>query len=194
MRRALWILAAAGLVAVLVIGLQQAGDDGPADTPAASTSLDGSLRELRGAPPELAALHRRANVIEKATVKTYEAQLRELRGRPVVVNAWASWCGPCKLEFPIFQKIATRLGKRVAFLGLDVADNRRDAEAFLRKVPVPYPHLEDPDSKIVQSAGAPGGLPATIYYDARGKRAFIHQGGYRTEQDLLDDIRRYAGA
>src|SRR5688572_1030754 len=128
MRRALWILAAVGLVAVLVIGLQQAGDDSTADTPKASTSLDEAKRSLRGAPPELAALHRRSNVISESSVKGYEAELRKLRGRPVVVNAWASWCGPCKLEFPIFQRVSTRLGKRVAFLGVDVADNRRDAE------------------------------------------------------------------
>jgi thiol-disulfide isomerase/thioredoxin len=109
------------------------------------------------------------------------------------VNAWASWCGPCKLEFPVFQRVSTRLGKEVAFLGLDVADNRGDAAAFLKKVPVPYPHLEDADSRIVQSAGAPGGLPATIFYDERGRRAFIHQGGYTSEADLLEDVERYTG-
>jgi cytochrome c biogenesis protein CcmG/thiol:disulfide interchange protein DsbE len=110
-----------------------------------------------------------------------------------VVNAWASWCGPCKLEFPIFQQVSARLGKRVAFLGLNVSDNRQDAEAYLAKTPVPYPHLEDKDSRIVQKAGARGGLPTTIYYDAKGERAFIHQGGYTDEQDLVDDIERYTG-
>lgn len=194
MRRALWIVAAVALVAVLVVGITQAGPDTPAEPTRAEPTLDRAMRELEGAPAPLAALHRRANDIVPAGVDDYRAELRRLRGHPVVVNAWASWCGPCKLEFPVFQKVATRLGKEVAFLGLDVADNRRDAAAFLKKVPVPYPHLEDPDSRIVQFAGAPGGLPATIFYDERGKRAFIHQGGYTTERDLLDDIKRYTGA
>ena len=194
MRRALWILAGIGLVAVLVLGFTQAGTDTPAEPTRAEPTLDQAMRDLAGAPAPLAALHRRANEITDGDVAAYKAELRRLRGYPVVVNAWASWCGPCKLEFPVFQRVSTKLGKEVAFLGLDVADNRQDAEAFLKKVPVPYPHLEDADSRIVQSAGAPGGLPATIYYDETGKRAFIHQGGYTTEADLLEDIERYTGA
>jgi cytochrome c biogenesis protein CcmG, thiol:disulfide interchange protein DsbE len=112
----------------------------------------------------------------------------------VVVNAWASWCGPCKLEFPLFQRVATRMGRRVAFLGLNVSDNLDDARGFLARSPVPYPHLEDGDSRIMQSTGAAGGLPATVFYDAEGERAFIHQGGYRTEADLIRDIERHTGA
>jgi cytochrome c biogenesis protein CcmG/thiol:disulfide interchange protein DsbE len=192
MRRALWILAAAALVAVLAIGLTQAGGKDAAPEAGAPT-LDQSTRELRGAPPALAELHDTAGEIRPADAKAYEAQLRALRGYPVVVNAWASWCGPCKLEFPFFRRAATRLGKRVAFLGLNVSDNREDALTFLGKQPVPYPHLEDGDARIVQRAGAAGGLPTTIFYDAKGERAYIHQGGYRDEADLLRDIERYTG-
>jgi cytochrome c biogenesis protein CcmG/thiol:disulfide interchange protein DsbE len=194
MRRAAWIAASVALVAVLVIGLTQAGQDEPSPAPASSSfDLDEALTSLEGAPPPLAALHDRANEITPADAGDYEAELRKLRGHPVVVNAWASWCGPCKLEFPVFQRVSTRLGKEVAFLGLDVSDNRQDAEAYLKKTPVPYPHLEDKDSRIVQEAGARGGLPTTIYYDAKGERSFIHQGGYTEDADLIEDIRKYAG-
>ena len=194
MRRAAWIAASVALVAVLVVGLTQAGQDEPSPAPAASSfDLDEALTSLEGAPPPLAALHDRANEITAADTADYEAELRKLRGHPVVVNAWASWCGPCKLEFPVFQRVSTRLGKEVAFLGLDVSDNRQDAEAYLKKTPVPYPHLEDKDSRIVQEAGARGGLPTTIYYDAEGERSFIHQGGYTEDADLIEDIRKYAG-
>jgi cytochrome c biogenesis protein CcmG/thiol:disulfide interchange protein DsbE len=193
MRRPLWILAAAALVAVLAIGFSQAGGKG-SEPPAKTAKGTIEQAKLAGAPPKLAALHAAAGEIRPADTTTYEAQLRELRGYPVVVNAWASWCGPCKLEFPFFRAAATRLGKKVAFLGLDVSDNLDDAKAFLAKQPVPYPHLEDGDGRIVQKAGAAGGLPTTIFYDAAGKRAFIHQGGYRSEQDLLRDVERYTGA
>ena len=192
MRRALWILAAAALAAVLAIGMSQAGGSDPAPTSGSTASLDTDA--LAGAPPKLAALHERAGDIIAADTKSYDEQLRELRGYPVVVNAWASWCGPCKLEFPVFRAAATQLGKRVAFLGLNVSDNRQDAMAFLAKQPVPFPHLEDGDSRIVQRAGGAGGLPTTIFYDAQGRRAFIHQGGYTDEADLLRDIERYTGA
>ena len=194
MRRAAWIAASIALVVVLVIGLTQAGQDEPTTSPAASSfDLDQALASLDGAPPPLAALHGRANEITAADAGDYEDELRKLRGHPVVVNAWASWCGPCKLEFPVFQRVSTRLGKEVAFLGLDVSDNRQDAAAYLNKTPVPYPHLEDKDSRIVQEAGARGGLPTTIYYDAEGERTFIHQGGYTEDADLVEDIRKYTG-
>jgi thiol-disulfide isomerase/thioredoxin len=188
MRRALWILGVAALAAVLAIGISQAGG-GDAEPPATTATADTSA--LEGAPAPLAALHAKAGEITPADTKSYEQQLEELRGYPVVVNAWASWCGPCKLEFPFFRDAATRTGKKVAFLGLNVSDNREDALAFLKKQPVPYPHLEDGDSRIVQKTGAAGGLPTTIFYDADGKRAFIHQGGYTSERDLLEDIERY---
>ena len=190
MRRALWILGALALAAALAIGISQAGggDDEPAAAPATT-----DMTSLAGAPAPLATLHRAAGEITPADTDRYARQLRELRGYPVVVNAWASWCGPCKLEFPFFRAAATRLGKRVAFIGLNVSDNRGDAKAFLAKQPVPYPHLEDGDGRIVQRTGAAGGLPATVFYDKDGRRAFIHQGGYRSERDLLDDIERYVG-
>jgi thiol-disulfide isomerase/thioredoxin len=190
MRRALWILGAVALVAVLAVGISQSGG-GEAEPASTTAAVDTTA--LEGAPAPLAELHEKAGTIEPATIPSYRKQLRDLRGYPVVVNAWASWCGPCKLEFPFFRSVATQEGKRVAFLGVNVSDNRQDAQAFLKKQPVPYPHLEDGDARIVQKAGAAGGLPTTIFYDENGKRAFIHQGGYRSERDLLRDIERYTG-
>jgi cytochrome c biogenesis protein CcmG, thiol:disulfide interchange protein DsbE len=194
MRRAAWIAAALALVVVLVIGLTQAGQDEPSPAPSAAGAfdLDGALQSLEGAPAPLEALHGQANQISDADADAYAAQLAKLKGYPVVVNAWASWCGPCKLEFPVFQRVSTKLGKQVGFVGLNVSDNRQDAEAYLKKTPVPYPHLEDKDSRIVQKAGARGGLPTTIYYDKNGERAFVHQGGYTEDADLEEDIRKYA--
>lgn len=191
MRRTAWILAAIALVAVVTVGIIQ-GSGTTEDTPA--FDLAEARQSLAGAPGPLAALHRRANAIEPGgDVAVYEATLRQLRGYPVVVNGWATWCGPCKLEFPIFQQVSTKLGKRVAFLGLNVADNRASAEKFLRERPVPYPSLEDADARIAQELGVGQRLPITVFYDKDGKR-FIHQGGYTKQADLIRDIERYAGA
>jgi thiol-disulfide isomerase/thioredoxin len=193
-RRALPFLLAAAVLAVVVIGLTQAGGDDPAPAGAGPDPSE-AQRALRGAPEPLAAVYRRAGRIEPATVKDYDAQLRALRGHPVVVNVWASWCGPCKLEFPYFGRAAAKLGKRVAFLGLNTQDNRGDAARFLKTKPVPYPHLEDGEAKIFRDAAKGArGLPVTLFYDAKGKLAYVHQGGYRSERDLIADIERYTRA
>jgi len=67
------------------------------------------------------------------------ARLANLKGVPVVVNMWASWCPNCRAEFGYFQTSSKAYDGKVAFLGLDSNDNRGDAESFLRKFPIPYP-------------------------------------------------------
>ena len=195
MRRAAPWLAALALVAVLVIGIVQAGGESTPASDEEAPALAEMQRTLQGAPAPLAQLHARGAELETGGgERAYRRELEQLKGYPVVVNAWGSWCGPCRVEFPLFARVATRLGKRVAFLGLNVNDNNDEARAWLRKRPVPYPSFEDGNSRIVQQEGAIGGLPVTIFYDANGERTFTHQGQYRTDAELIADIERYAGA
>src|SRR4051794_9610102 len=70
-------------------------------------------------------------------VAAFRSRLGALRGHPVVVNQWASWCPPCRQEFRYLQRVAARYGNRVAFLGVDAQDNRGDAQKFLSKFPTP---------------------------------------------------------
>jgi cytochrome c biogenesis protein CcmG, thiol:disulfide interchange protein DsbE len=193
-RRALPFLALAALVAVLVIGLTQAGSDDGGES-GSGPRLAELRRAVEGAPAPLAALYAQANEIVPSDPGDYRRRLRSLRGHPVVVNVWGSWCGPCKLEFPHFQRAAQRLGRRVAFLGINLVDNRENAEEFLATRPVPFPSLEDGNGGITREA-APGarGAPITVFYDRTGKRVFIHQGFYRSLEDLLADVERYASA
>jgi cytochrome c biogenesis protein CcmG/thiol:disulfide interchange protein DsbE len=152
--------------------------------------LADGLKQLQGAPAPLAALHAQAAQLLEG--KGYEARLAALKGHPVVVNKWASWCRPCVAEFPIFQRLSTRLGKKIAFLGLNSANNRGDAKRFLAAHPTPYPSYVDENGKIARANGAGENFPTTVFYDRTGKLVFAHQGQYRTEADLVADIERYA--
>jgi cytochrome c biogenesis protein CcmG, thiol:disulfide interchange protein DsbE len=147
--------------------------------------------KLKGAPAALAGLYRQPNSILAGGRSAFDKRIAELRGHPVVVNAWASWCGPCRFEFPFFQKQAVKHGKQVAFLGVNSQDNRSDAEDFLGKYPLPFPSYEDGDGDVARRLRIVG-LPATAYYDRKGELAYLHQGGYASEQKLAEDIERYA--
>ena len=108
-----------------------------------------------------------------------------------MVNVWASWCGPCRAEFPSLQKLSARYGKRVAFLGLNSQDSDDAAATFLAEAPLSYPSYTDSDGNLADSLGARG-LPDTAYYDRDGNLVFTKIGGYSDEAALEADLRRYA--
>lgn len=192
MRKALIAIGALVLTAAVVAGIRQAGstDSATSDGREALTRAQ-VARPLAGAPPELAALRGRVNELTGGGAKALDAQLRALRGHPVVVNLWASWCGPCRRELPFLQRQAVKRGARVAFLGVNSGDNRDDALELSARFPMPYPSFEDPRQNVAGRYRALG-LPATAFYDARGKLVILHQGEYRSEAKLAGDIERYA--
>ena len=147
---------------------------------------------LAGAPAPLAALYAQADELLPGGTAAFRHRIAALHGHPVVVNKWASWCGPCRAEFPFFQRQAAKLGRRVAFLGVDSSDNDGSAKTFLRELPVPYPSYTDPDQQIAALLKATIGFPSTAFYDSRGRLVYTRTGGYATESQLAADISRYA--
>jgi cytochrome c biogenesis protein CcmG, thiol:disulfide interchange protein DsbE len=182
--------AAASACALLALasgcGSQQADVSVP--TPAQARA------ELAGSPAALAGLHRQAAELLDGGQPAFRARLATLKGRPVVVNAWASWCGPCKFEMPYFARTAVRFGRRVAFLGVNAGDSNGDAQKFLGTHWIPYPSYVDPHDEIAHEVGVRAGLPTTVFYGRDGQVAFVHQGQYRDEAALVADVKRYAGA
>jgi cytochrome c biogenesis protein CcmG, thiol:disulfide interchange protein DsbE len=191
MRRLAVILAGLGLIVLLVIGLSQAGggDSGASSRP--PFDLAKARRDLAGAPAPLAALNAQSSQLLDGGPPAFRRRLARLRGYPVVVNKWASWCAPCRTEFPIFQSESVAKGKRVAFVGLNAGDSSGPAQRFLRAKPLPFPSYVDPAEHIAKSIQAPANYPITVFFDARGQRVYAHQGGYRRQADLAADLKRY---
>jgi cytochrome c biogenesis protein CcmG, thiol:disulfide interchange protein DsbE len=125
-------------------------------------------------------------------VRAFEAYVKKHKGRPVVVNKWASWCGPCRAEFPFFGRQAKKLDREVVFVGVNSDDNDADAREFLSEYPVPFPSFKDPDLKVAAAFNGVQAFPATAYYDRKGELAYVHQGQYLRESDLVEDIDKYA--
>lgn len=192
MRRAVLALALVALVAVVVVGLSQTGEKVPAGagTPVAYDLAD-ARRALAGAPPALAGLHEQSAQILEGGKPAFERRLAALKGTPIVVNKWASWCRPCRAEFPYFQQLATTRGKEIAFLGLHSGDAVPAGEAFLREFPVPFPSYEDPDEKLAATLDAGRFFPITVFIGADGEVAYLHPGEYRSLADLEADVDRY---
>lgn len=147
---------------------------------------------LAGSPAPLAGLHSQSGVLLGGGMGAFKARLAALRGRPVVVNEWASWCPPCRGEFPLFAQASAQYGRRVAFLGVNVSDSQGDAESFLRSHPVSYPSYADSAGAIAASFGSAQALPTTIYFTASGRKTYTHIGYYGAQQALDSDIEGYA--
>jgi thiol-disulfide isomerase/thioredoxin len=177
------------MIALLGLGLGGCGSGSSGDSTARPPDYK---RLLAGSPPPLAALHAQANQLLPGGADAYEQRIAELKGYPVVVNFWASWCGPCRFEFPTLQKLSARYGKRVAFLGVNSQDDPGAAATFLAEEPVPYPSYIDPGKGLIESLGGIGGLPDTAFYDRAGKLIELKQGPYTEDSELEADVRRYA--
>lgn len=117
---------------------------------------------------------------------TLDRLLGQLRGTPVVVNYWASWCDPCKEEAPLLTDAHARYGDRVQFVGIDFEDARSGALRFLERYGVRYPSLFDPAGSLATAQGVVG-PPATLFYDADGDLAAALR-GQLSEQDLHEGI------
>jgi len=160
--------------------------------PAAPTSEAAAQKELAGAPAPLAALHHQASQLIGGG-SALAAEIKALRGYPIVVNIWASSCAPCQAEFKLFADASARYGRSVAFLGADYNDSSGDARAFLHQHPVSYPSYSVSTGQLGELL--PGGIqgtPTTVYITPSGHVYSIHTGQYESQGALDGDIQTYA--
>jgi cytochrome c biogenesis protein CcmG, thiol:disulfide interchange protein DsbE len=189
---AIGVVLAIAIVGLAVWGLASGGDEGDPGAGNPESKATDYGQALADAPPALAALYANGDEIVEGGVAEFERQLAALEGYPIVVNKWASWCGPCRLEFPYFQAVAADRGDEIAFLGINFNDSVDAAETFLGELPLPYPSIRDPDDEIAELIKGYY-APSTAFYDERGELVYTRQGPYESEQDLADEIDKYLG-
>lgn len=106
------------------------------------------------------------------TLTTFEGtaiSLEDLRGKPVVINFWASWCPPCRIEAPLIERTWREYKNRgLIFLGVNIQDRKEDALNYIREFDITYPNGPDPTGEISIDYGV-SGLPVTFFISGKGE-------------------------
>jgi cytochrome c biogenesis protein CcmG/thiol:disulfide interchange protein DsbE len=118
--------------------------------------------------------------------------LSGLRGRPMVVNVWASWCPPCAREMPYLVQARAAAGDRVLFLGIDLEDAREQGLAWARDLGMNFPSVYDPDGDVKKPLGLLG-PPVTYFVRSDGTIAFTHSGPLASAAQVSELTREHLG-
>lgn len=138
------------------------------------------------------AVGQQAPDFELTTLEGETVKLSELRGQPVVLNFWASWCGPCRQEMPDFQAVHDRYKDAgLKIYGINVGESTVAVQDFLSKVNVNFPTLIDRDESV-QTAYKILPLPATFFIDRNGTIRQIYQSQMSAAQIESESLRLMA--
>lgn len=173
MKRWWWVLPTATVAVLLIVVLFRAFGSDPRAVPF----------QLKGQ----AAPAFEMKVINGEGSLTLEA----LRGRPVIMNFWASWCGPCAIEHPVLEWGARSLGHRAQFIGVVFEDTEANALRYLARNGSSFPQLLDERGQVAVDFGATG-VPETYFIDAEGRIVDKHVGPI-SQMELVQRVEQLSG-
>jgi peroxiredoxin len=119
-----------------------------------------------------------------------QVNLAQYKGQVVMINFWASWCGPCRQEMPLLEDIYKKYNKLgFTLIGVNVEPDSKAADDWLKQTPVSFPILYDKNSKVSQLYDV-SGMPSTVIIDRKGNLRYLHH-GYKPgdEGEYLNNIR-----
>lgn len=121
---------------------------------------------LKPGPDPRARVGSPAPVFEAETLDGLKVSLKDYRGRPVLLNFWASWCVPCRKEFPLLKQV----DESTQVLGVLVDDEKGSARDFVQEMGADWPTALDPNGRIARAygVGRSPGIPVTVFIDASG--------------------------
>ena len=140
-----------------------------------------SLPVLRGAPAKS------GDTFPDLAAAGLEGTVPDLAGKVVIIDFWASWCGPCKKAMPLLAELQKQYGEKgVVVVGVSVDEVRSDMEAYLKKNPMPFAILRDPKGKLAEQLSMQG-VPTSYVVGQDGKIRAVHRGfdGEKTRAKYL---------
>lgn len=184
--RVVLAVAVAALALLLVGAMTGLGPGGDPGGGGSSESGDPSGPTLR--PGQVAG---RGDVLPAMELTAHDGStidLSDLRGRPTVINFFASWCAPCVAEMPLFEQVHQDLGDSVELLGIASTDTLEEELDLIERTGVTYPTARDPLGEVMGSLGVVG-LPSTVFVDADGRIVEYHVGELDAEElrSLIDE-------
>jgi thiol-disulfide isomerase/thioredoxin len=131
--------------------------------------------------PSAGRLPTSAASLPTVDIGQFRTMLAAAHGTPVLLNVWASWCGPCISEAPALASLAKDYAGRDTFVGLDVQDTTPSARAFISRYGWTFPSVADPSGQVRNGLGFVG-QPVTVVFDAAGKQVFARSGPITVQQ------------
>ncbi|MHB1614294.1 MAG: TlpA family protein disulfide reductase [Actinomycetes bacterium] len=179
----------------------------PASTPVTKASLDATLTatspglvtraDLAACPPSSHAARPVAGGLPAITLTCLGAgpavTLSGLRGRPAVINVWASWCPPCRAEAPYVQAAYQQLRSSVTFLGITFEDQGDPALRAATSLGLHFPSVQDPEGEVRAAFPRILGPPVTLFVAADGHVTGVQYGQLTSTGQLLSEVHRYLG-
>ncbi len=204
--RVRWLIVCGVIVVALVVAIWPRGNDAaPVAQPTAAPSADDSPGRLAAARTAAALPPCPAGIGAAAFEGRLEGNaltclgdgapvdLATPPGRPVLLNVWAWWCGPCRVELPVLAEVAARAGDRLAVLGVHADPNAVAGLDLLAELKVRLPAVQDPQGVVATALGAPRAYPVTVLLRADGTVAGVHAQPFTSVDDVAALVRSELG-